>query len=104
MLHENLNAAHHLTGSLIPANHRKILKNPQLWIFQGYLFFGSDGWRTDETYEVVVRAVVEQQYLPKVPGPIQHMAIFYHSVAVPDRCFENADSRLTTVEKMDRCS
>ena len=21
------------------------------WIFQGYLFFGSDGWRTDETYK-----------------------------------------------------
>ena len=32
------------------------------WIFQGYLFFGSDGWRTDEAYEAEVRAVVEQQY------------------------------------------
>ena len=53
------------------------------WIFQGYLFSGSNGWRTDETnnYEAEVRAVVEQQYLPKVPVPIQHMAIFYHSVA-----------------------
>ena len=28
MLHENLNAAHHLTSSLIQTNHRKILKNP----------------------------------------------------------------------------
>ena len=37
----------HLTSSLIRTNQRKILKNPQiLWIFQGYLFFGSDGWRT----------------------------------------------------------
>ena len=54
-------------------------------IFQGYFFFSSDGWRTDETYEAEVRAVVEQQYLPKVPVPIQHMAIFYHSVAEPDR-------------------
>ena len=29
--------------------------------------------------------MVEQQYLPKVPAPIQHMAIFNHSVAEPDR-------------------
>ena len=55
------------------------------WIFQGYLFFGSDGWRTDEAYEAEVRAVVEQQYLPKVPVPVQHMAIFYDSTAKPDR-------------------
>ena len=55
------------------------------WIFQGYLFFSSNGWRTDETYEAEVRAVVEQQYLPKVPVPVQHMAIFYDSVAKPDR-------------------
>ena len=55
------------------------------WIFQGYLFFSSNGWRTDETYEAEVLAVVEQQYLPKVPVPIQHMAIFYDSVAKPDR-------------------
>ena len=55
------------------------------WIFHGYLFFGSDGWRTDEAYEAEVRAVVEQQYLPKVPVPVQQMAIFYHSVAKPDR-------------------
>ena len=41
-------------------------------IFQGCLFFGFDGWRTDETNEAEVRAVVEQQYLPKVPVPIQH--------------------------------
>ena len=60
------------------------------WIFQGYLFFGSDGWRTDEAYEAEVRAVVEQQYLPKVPIPIQDSfcpdpAIFYHSVTEPGR-------------------
>ena len=29
--------------------------------------------------------MVKQQYLPKVPVPIQHMAIFCHSVAEPDR-------------------
>ena len=57
------------------------------WIFQGYLFFGSDGWRTNETYEAEVRTMVEQQYLQKVPtlAAIQHVAIFYHSVAKPDR-------------------
>ena len=27
------------------------------WIFEGYLFFSSDGWRTDEAYEAEVRAV-----------------------------------------------
>ena len=53
--------------------------------FKVFFFFGSDGWRTDETYEAEVRAVAEQQYLPKVPVPIQHMANFYHSVAEPDR-------------------
>ena len=26
------------------------------WIFQEYLFFGSNGWRTDETYEAEVQA------------------------------------------------
>ena len=46
------------------------------WIFQGYLFFGSNGCRLDKTYEEELQAVVEQQYLPKVPVPIQHMAIF----------------------------
>ena len=51
------------------------------WIFQGYFFFGSDGWSTDEAYEAEVWAVVEQQYLPKVPVPVQHMAIFNDSVA-----------------------
>ena len=57
------------------------------WIFQGDLFFGSDGqgWHTNETYEAKVLAVVEQQYLPKVPVPVQHMAIFHYSVAEPDR-------------------
>ena len=29
--------------------------------------------------------MVELQYLPKVPVPVQHMAILYHSVAEPDR-------------------
>ena len=63
----------------------KNLEKSTEWIFQRYLFFCSDGWRTDETYEVEVRAVVEQQYLPKVPVLVQHMAIFYHSVIEPDR-------------------
>ena len=40
---------------------------------------------TDETYEAEVWAVVGLQYLPKVPVPVQHMAILYHSVAEPDR-------------------
>ena len=43
MLHENLNAAHHLTSNLIRMNHWKILtwKNPQHW--QGYLFLCPNG-------------------------------------------------------------
>ena len=53
---------HHLTSSLIRTNHQKIFKNQQngSFKFQGYLFFGSNGWYTDETYEAEVRAVVEQ--------------------------------------------
>ena len=35
MLHENLSAEHHLTGSLIRTNHWKILKNPQNGFFKG---------------------------------------------------------------------
>ena len=35
MLHENLNAAHHLTSSLIRTNHVKILKNLQNEFFKG---------------------------------------------------------------------
>ena len=34
MLHENLSAEHHLTGSLIRTNHWKILKNPQNGFFK----------------------------------------------------------------------
>ena len=34
------------------------------WIIQGHLFFGSNGWSTNETYEAEVRAVVEQQCGP----------------------------------------
>ena len=83
MLHENLNAEHHLMSSLIRMNHWKILSTVRS--FQRYLFFGSDGWRTDETYEAEVLAVVEQQYLPTILVPIQHMAFFYRSVAEPDR-------------------
>ena len=70
-------------------------------------------WRTDETHEAKVRAVVEQQYLSKVPVPIQHMAIFNHSMAEvePDRIvlkfqgYVQANSaKPTTAEKMDSCS
>ena len=53
--------------------------------FSRVFFIYSNGWRTDKTYEAEIWAVVEQQYLPKVPVPIQHMAIFYDSVAEPDR-------------------
>ena len=55
------------------------------WIFQGYLFFGFNGWHTDETDQAQVWAVVEQQYLPKVPVLVQYMATFYHAVAEPDK-------------------
>ena len=34
MLHENLNAAHHLTSSLNWTNHRKIMKNAQNGFFK----------------------------------------------------------------------
>ena len=68
MLHVNLNAAHHLTSSLILLNLQKILKNPQNGFFKG-----SNGCHTDESYEAEVLAVVKQQYLPKflpiVPNP-----------------------------------
>ena len=62
----------------------KDLEKSTEWIFQGYLSFCSDGWCTDEAYEAEVLAVVEEQYLPNVPVPVQHMAIFYHSVARPE--------------------
>ena len=39
---------------------REDLEKSTEWIFQGFLFFGSNGWRTDETYEAEVRAVVKQ--------------------------------------------
>ena len=56
MLYQNLYAEHYLTSRLIWTNHLRTLKNPQNgffteWIFQGYLFFSSDGWSTDQTYE-----------------------------------------------------
>ena len=55
MLHENINTAHHPndpTSSLIRTNHLRISKE----------------------------SVVEQQYLPKVPVPVQHIATFYSLV------------------------
>ena len=61
------------------------LENSTEGIFQGYVIFSSDRLHTDKTHEAELRAVVEQQYLPKFSVPIQHMAIFYHSVAKPDR-------------------
>ena len=77
MLHENFDTAHHLMSSLFWKNNLKILKNP--------LLFCPDGWLTDKTYGAEVQAVVEKQYLPKVSVQIQHIAMFYHSVAKPDR-------------------
>ena len=70
------------------------------WIFQGYLFFGSDGWRTDETYEAEVRAVVEKQYLPKVPVPDSRSSTWHNFLSFSGRTrhryFEIGDSRLCT--------
>ena len=84
------------------------LKKSTEWIFQGSLFFGSNGWCTGETYEADVQAVVEQQYLPKVP----HGNFLSFSGRTWQGSFENTDSRLcagefckpTTVEKLERCS
>ena len=88
MLHKNPNAVHHLTSSMIRKNHRgnwgESWKSTE-WIYQGYLFFSSVGWRTYETYDTEVRAVVEQQYLPNVLVPVEHMANFHRSVAEPGR-------------------
>ena len=54
--------------------------------FSTVSFLQFQGWSTEETFEAEAWAVVEQQYLPKkVPVPVQHMAIFYHSVADTDR-------------------
>ena len=70
-----------------PEESEKIFKNLQNGSFKGiFSLVQTDGAHcTDETYEAEVRAVVEQQYLSKVPVPIQHMASFYHSVVEPDR-------------------
>ena len=66
----------------------KILKTPQHEFFKGiFPSVPTDGSQM-KTYEAEVRAVVEQQYLPKVPVPIQHMAS-------RQRCFEIADLRLS---------
>ena len=83
MLHDNLNAARHPTNSLIWMYHRRILKNAQNGFFKGillsFLLFQRMAHRSNLWSKVL--AVVEQQYIPKVPNPVQHMAIFYHSVA-----------------------
>ena len=75
---ENPKIAHHLTSNLIQTNHRRILKNP---FFKSVLSLVQK-WHLDEAE---VRAVVEQKYFLEVPVPVQHMAIFNHSVAEPDR-------------------
>ena len=49
MLHENLNAVHQQSN--LDESQEDLEKSTE-WIFQGYLFFGSDGWRTDEAYEL----------------------------------------------------
>ena len=52
--------------------------------------------------------MVEKQYLPNVPVPVQQMAIFYNSVAEPDRDVLKLPlffaMTVDSVEKMDRCS
>ena len=105
MLYKNPNAMYHhdLASRLKQSDsdespEARILKNSpdgsnKNWIFQGYLFFCSDGRHTGESYEAEVRAtwaVVEQQYLPKIlflRHPAQRISIFYHhdSVAETDR-------------------
>ena len=59
------------------------LEESSEWNFQGYLFFSSDEWHTDETCEVKVFALVEQQYLWKVPVPVQRMTIVPFSGQTP---------------------
>ena len=81
---ENPKIAHHLTSNLIQTNHRRILKNPQNGFFKSVLSL-VQRWHLDENSEAEVQAVVEQQYFLSVPVPVQHMAIFNHSVAEPDR-------------------
>ena len=81
--------------------------------FQGYLFLCSNGWLTYETYESELQEAVEQQLFPKVPVPVQHMAIFYHLGTEPDRnlpiqsCVQHSTGKVSkpmTVKRMDRCS
>ena len=79
---------------------------------EGYLYFAAARWPTVKTYEYVIRAEVQEQYLPAATIPVHHM-----EAAEPDKELlklelETADLRPckgqigepTTVEKMDRCS
>ena len=47
------------------------------WRFKGYLYFATTQWTVTagETYEDAVWAAFEEQYLPTVPVPVQHVAI-----------------------------
>ena len=65
----SLNQSENQATSLLPQCGASSHKQPDLsespeGILQGYALFCSDRWNTDETYEVEVLAVVEQQYLP----------------------------------------
>ena len=53
-------------------------------------------WPAGETYEEKICAAEEEQYLPAIPVPVQHMAVFYNSAAKLDRDFVIAYSRLCT--------
>ena len=80
MLHENLNAVHHLTSSLILTTHLKILKNPQNGFFKGvFSLVPTDGAQVKLMKQSFRQWWNSNIYLKFL------MAIFYHSVAEPDR-------------------
>ena len=113
MLHENLNAAHHLSSSLIHTNHRTPGGFWQIhrMDFSRESFSYSNGWHADETYDLEVLAVAEQQYLQTCPDPA-HGNFLSFCRRTRQGCFEIAYSRLCTdefrkpmtMEKMDKCS
>ena len=82
MLNDNPNAAHPLISSLIWTNHQRILKNPRVSFLQmGHrwnLWRGS--LRLLQPLSNGGTAIVTT-----ISVPFQHTAVFYHSVAVPNR-------------------
>ena len=54
------------------------------WKFAGYIYFCSARLPAGENYEEPVQVAEQEQYLPNVPAPVLHMAIFYNSATEPD--------------------